>query len=45
MISRVRQLALDLADAPLDEALLLARGVVFGVLGQIAVRRALRRSP
>ena len=32
-----RQLGLDLADAAFDEALLLARGVVFGVLGQVAV--------
>ena len=32
-----RQLGLDLADAAFDESLLLARGVVFGVLGEVAV--------
>ena len=32
---------LDLLDAPLDEALLLARGVVLGVLAQVAVRPGL----
>jgi hypothetical protein len=34
---RVAQLALDFLDAPLDEALLLAGGMVLGVLGQVAV--------
>src|SRR5690606_23968815 len=33
----VRQLALQLLDAALDEALLLARGVVLGVLLEVAV--------
>src|SRR3546814_13576660 len=34
----MRQLALELLDAALDEALLLARGVVLGVFLQVAVR-------
>src|ERR1700737_3177876 len=34
---RVRQSVLDVVDAPFDEALLLACGVIFGILGQIAV--------
>ena len=34
---RGAELALDLADAPFDEALLLARGVILGVLRKIAV--------
>src|SRR5690606_22665840 len=38
---RMRQLALELLDAALDEALLLARGVVLGVLFQVAVRTRL----
>ena len=37
MISAARQPRLDLHDAALDEALLLARGVILGVLRQIAV--------
>ena len=37
MISALASLRLDLLDAALDEALLLARGVIFGVLRQIAV--------
>ena len=37
----MRQLALDLLDAALDEALLLARCVVLGVLFQVAVRTRL----
>ena len=32
-----RQLGLDLTDPALDESLLFARGVVFGILGQVAV--------
>ena len=32
-----RQLRLDLADAAFDEALLLARRVIFGVLREVAV--------
>ena len=39
--SAVDELGLDLADAALDEALLLARGVVLGVLGEVAVRARL----
>src|SRR6267143_593735 len=35
---RVGELRLDVADARLDEALALARRVVLGVLGQVAVR-------
>src|SRR5690606_846761 len=35
---RVRQLAFELLDAALDEALLFARSVVFGVFLQVAVR-------
>src|SRR5690606_30719982 len=38
---RVRELALELLDAALDEALLLARGVVFRVFLQVAVRTRL----
>ena len=38
MICAVRQLAFQLLDAALDEALLLARGVVLGVFLQVAVR-------
>src|SRR4029079_11976375 len=34
---RGRELVLDLADAPFDEALLLAGGVILGVLREIAV--------
>jgi len=34
-------LALQIVDAPLDERLLLARGVILGVLRQIAVRARL----
>ena len=41
MISAFDELRLDLLDAALDEALLLACGVVFGVLAQIAVRARL----
>src|SRR3546814_6734198 len=39
---RMRQLSLELLDPALDEALLLARGVVHGVLLQVAVRTRLR---
>ena len=45
MISAVRQPVLDLVDAPLDEALLLARRVIFGVLATDRRARAPRRSP
>src|SRR5690606_26552667 len=38
---RVREFALELLDAALDEALLLARGVVLGVLLEVAVRARL----
>ncbi len=38
---RVAELALELGDAALDEALALLGGVVLGVLGQIAVRARL----
>src|SRR5690606_28989096 len=38
----VRELRLDVRDAALDEALLLARGVVLRVLLQVAVRARLR---
>ncbi len=38
----IRQAVLDVVDAAFDEALLLARRVVFGVLAQIAVRTRLR---
>jgi len=34
----VGQVVLELLDAPLDEALLLAGGVVLGVLAQVAMR-------
>ena len=37
----VREVRLDVLDAPFDEALLLARGVILGVLAQIAVRARL----
>ena len=37
MICAVRQLVLELVDAALAEALLLARRVVLGVLAQVAV--------
>ena len=40
MISAFASCALDLLDASLDEALLLARGMVFGVLAQISMARA-----
>jgi hypothetical protein len=40
MTSASGELVLDLLDAALDETLLLARGVVLGVLGQVAVARA-----
>src|SRR5207245_9040536 len=36
------ELRLELGDAGLDERLFLARGVVFGVLGEVAVRARLR---
>ena len=45
IISAVRQAVLDLVDAPLDEALLLARRMVFGVLATDRRGRAPRRSP
>ena len=46
MILGVRQLGLDVLDPSLDEALLLARRVVFGVLFlQIAMRARLGESP
>src|SRR3970282_2938933 len=38
----VAELRLDLRNAPFDEALLVARGLVLGVLRQIAVRPGLR---
>jgi hypothetical protein len=38
---RVAELRLDLRDAPLDEALLVSRRVVLGVLRQVAVRARL----
>src|SRR3546814_16465129 len=38
---RMRQLSLELLDPDLDEALLLARAVVLGVLLQVAVRTRL----
>src|SRR3546814_15275317 len=38
---RMRQLSLELLDPAFDEALLLARGVVLGVLLQVAVRTRL----
>src|SRR5687767_8605245 len=38
---RIREPLLDLLDAALDEALLLARGVVLGVLRKVAVRARL----
>ena len=42
---RARQLVLDLEHPALDEALPLARGMVFGVLRQIAVLPGLRERP
>ena len=41
MISALANLRLELVDAALDESLLLARRVIFGVLRQIAVRARL----
>jgi hypothetical protein len=38
----VGEFAIDILDAPLDEALLLAGGMVFGVLLEIAVGAGLR---
>jgi hypothetical protein len=38
---RMRQLVLELLDAPLDEPLLLAGSVILGVLAQVAVRPGL----
>src|SRR5690606_6388507 len=38
---RVRQRGFELLDAALDETLLLAGGVVFGVLAQVAMRARL----
>ena len=42
MTSASADLALQLIDPPLDEALLLARGVVLGVLAEVAVGPSLR---
>ena len=41
MICAFDELRLDLLDAALDEALLLARGVILGVFAQVAVRARL----